>query len=210
MVRAKAQKKLTKTLTSALRRTRKIHQRMLKIVEDVKKYSSMLSTVEPYFESEEVQRQRILELVQEGFDLLLEAINIRADIDYTNSITWVSVNGQHFRVAALLGIRKTLKRKRFKQEEGKTNCQLPRSGGTKTQKIFGAAHLYEMIIEAMCVDDSLASVAGNGAEIVKFYDERKKRSLLDEWSDLINQIDDILFDINSTTELLTPPIPEEL
>jgi len=192
------------TLTSALKLSRKIYWKMVKNVKLVLRYSSQPSNVEPYFESKAAQAAKIEEIRADQLARLYQAVNIRADIDHTNATTWVWWNGELWRVAALIALRKTLKRDK---QDKLTQTSMP---NLDSDKIYGHGHLYQMVLDAQTINTQVAATLPDGITMVRYYDEEMKQKHLNEWVEMMDALDDLLYDINSMTELRSPPVPDKM
>jgi 16S rRNA C1402 N4-methylase RsmH len=173
------------TITEGLKKLKLIEKRIQKNCAEIVKYSSLLSTERPIFETENKQREEVSKLIQANTDLELEYCRIKAMIDYTNLMIYVQIDDENRSIHDWL----TLLR--------------------KTGKLL--IQTYESLTDKDALTRitmrNLRDKETTNPTIVRLYDENTKRNNLRKWEDLIagKTIEGRLEVINATTKLMTPP-----
>ena len=166
-------------LVEAMKRLRVIEKRMGVNSSDISRYSSMVSTERPQFESEEIQKKKVKSLVQANTDLVGEYLNLKKCIEYTNLMTEVEIGGTKYRISDLL----VIKRKLAKMMQ---NTYSSMNTSEADMRMRGAR-----------------SPEGQTPTVVRLYSEEERSKGLRLWQDLYDNIDSRLEVINATTLLLT-------
>lgn len=172
---------MKKKLVEALKRLRVIEKKMVKQnPENISRYSSMVSTEKPLFETEEKQRKAVSSLVQSSMDLLQEYLVLKKQIEETNLRTEVEMGGTKYTLSDLLIIKRKL-------------AQIMISTFTSMNDTEGQRRL------------SMArgsAPEGKTPHVVRFYKEEDRNKGLNEWQDLYDNIDSRLEVIVATTDLI--------
>jgi hypothetical protein len=146
---------------------------------DITRYSSMISTERPQFDTEEKQRKKVKSLAQANTDLVDEYLTLKKQIEYTNLMTEVEMNGRKYRISDLLIIKR------------------------KLAKMMQQTYLAMNTNEAQHRMPMTRSPEGQTPTVVRLYSEEERSKNLRLWQDLYDNIDSRLEVINATTPLLT-------
>jgi len=165
-------------IVEAMKRLRVIEKRMAANCSDITRYSSMVSTERPQFESEEIQRKTVKSLVQANTDLVSEYLKLKKKIEFTNLMTEVEIGGIKYRISDLL----VIKRKLAKMMQNTYSAMNPSDA--------------EMRIRGV------RSPEGQTPSVIRLYSEEDRSKGLRLWQDLYDNIDSRLEVINATTPLL--------
>lgn len=169
-------------LVEAMKKLRTIEKRMENNMQDITRYSSMVSTEKPLFDTEEKQRKEVRGLVQANNDLAKRYLKIKMDIEYTNLVTQVELDGSTYAISELL----VLKRKLAKMME--------RTYAAMSEK------------DAQNRMHMMRSIDGQSSpHVVRLYTEDERRKGLRQWQDLYQNIDSRLEVVNATTPLKEMP-----
>jgi len=154
-------------------------KRITRNCDQITRYSSLLDTEKPFFDSEDVQKKEVKSLVQSSKDLINECIKLKQRIEKTNLETVIEFNGEQFAISALL----MLKRK------------------------YGA--LLINIFNSLNDGEARKRFRGLAAQpnekrptIIRLFREEDKNKELQNIYDLLDNITSRLEVINATTELL--------
>lgn len=174
------------TIVEGLKKLKLISKRIMRNCEEITKYSSLVSTEKPYFESERDQRKEVEKLLQSNVDLEKEYCRIKRMIDYTNLVTLVTIEDETRTIHEWLCVVRT------------TGNQMIMT--YKALNTNSAQHRMSRIGRAVDAD-------GKGAYTIRLYDENDKRNGQRKWEDLVDGkiIEGRLEVINATTYLLDPP-----
>ncbi|MEA3506247.1 MAG: hypothetical protein U9R36_01950, partial [Elusimicrobiota bacterium] len=93
-------------LVEAMKKLRVIEKRMKGNNEEITRYSSMVSTERPLFESEAKQEQEVKNLVLANNDLMNEYLKIKKQIEKTNIVTEVYINDISYTLSDMLIIKR--------------------------------------------------------------------------------------------------------
>jgi len=172
---------MAKKLVEALKRLRVIEKKMQKQnPSSITRYSSMVSTEKPLFETEEKQRKAVSSLVQSNMDLLQEYLSLKRQIEDTNLRTEVEIGGTKYTLSDLLIIKRKLAQimvstfKAMNDTEGQHRLSMARG----------------------------SSPEGKTPHVVRFYKEEYRNEGLQKWQDLYDNIDSRLEVIVATTDLI--------
>jgi len=146
--------------------------------EQIVKYSSMLSTERPYFNSEEDQKKEVKQLIQGVQDLITRYLELKRKVELTNLKTKIQFEGVNYSISDLL----VLKRK-LGQEILKTYSCL--SDTSAMQRLRGAG----------------VGIDGKTPQVVRFYSEQEKNENIRFWQDLLYNVESRLEVVNATTDL---------
>lgn len=164
------------TLIESMKELKLIEKRMETNIERINKYASQPSNEKPMFGTPEEQRKEVAQLVQANEDLTQTYTNIKAQVDYTNLITKVEIDGKEYTIHQLLQIRRKL------------------------------AHFMTMTYKNLNEDSAkramrLAVSKQDGTvKPERFYDEAERNKKLDFWQSLYHTIDGRLESVNAITE----------
>ncbi len=189
----KEEQPVKQTITSGLKQIGIIEKKMRTNIKLIKKYSSMVSTFKPYFNTEEEQAKKVTSLIQANKDLFTEALNLKMRLERTNHETKVIINGKEYTIAQLLFIKHT---SQLVSEER----DRPPSG-----KIKGIANLVYASFKGLdesAARENMRHSDDKSVHIVRMYDEEKKLREIRDWEDLINKITTELESINATTPIV--------
>jgi hypothetical protein len=172
------------TIVEGLKKLKRIERRMVRNNEEIQKYSSVLSTEKPIFDTEAKQREEVQKLIQSNHDLELEYCRIKARIDYTNLVIYVTIGGENRTIHSWLTL-------------------LRRTGGHLTNTYKSLSTKEAASRQGRYRDQS----TGLQPQVIRLYDENLKRNGLRKWEDLISgkEIEGRLEVINATTELQIIP-----
>ena len=173
------------TIVEGLKKLKRIEKRMARNSDEIQKYSSILSTEKPVFETEKKQREEVQSLIQSNIDLDAEYCRIKAMIDYTNLVTVVTIGEETRSIHSWL----TLLRR--------TGGQLINTYRSLTTKEADSR-------QGRYRD----TTTGLTPQVIRLYDENDKRNGMRKWEDLISgkEIEGRLEVINATTQLLDLPV----
>jgi len=166
------------TIIEGLKQLRLIEKRIEKNNTEIKKYSSLLSIEKPYFESEAAQKQDVVNLIKSNHDLATQYEKIKEQIELTNLVTKVEVNGEVKSISSWLSILR------------------------KTGKLLNATY------SSLSGDAATSKMLkyrepGTNPTVIRLYDENVKRTGQRKWEDLVNgTIEGRLEVVNATTELV--------
>lgn len=165
-------------LIEAMKRLRVIEKRMDGNAADIERYSSMVSTEIPIFESQEEQKRKVKGLVQANGDLLQEYLNLKSRIERTNLETRVRISEREHTIAELLVIKRKLAQSMIRTFEALNE----KSGAQRLR--------------------NAPQIEGRTPHVVRFYTENDRNEGLRSWQDFYHEIDSRLEVVNATTELL--------
>lgn len=165
-------------LVEAMKRLRVIEKRMTENCENITTYSSMLSTERPLFESEEAQKKKVKSLAQSNKDLLDEYLTLKKQIETTNLMTEVEINGIKYRISDLLVIKRKL-----------AKMMMHTYRAMNKSSAEGRLH-------------RTRSPEGQTPSVVTLYSEEERSKSLRMWQELYDNIDSRLEVVNATTPLL--------
>ncbi len=165
-------------IVEALKRLRVIEKRLTSHRESVTRYSSMVSTEKPLFETEDRQRKEVISLIQSSKDLIEEYLKIGKQIKKSNLQVIVEMGGRDYTISDLLVIKDKL-------------------AGLMV-KAFSA--LNDSAGESRLRHST--SVEGKTPHVVRFYREEMRNEGLRVWQDLYDNISSRLEVVNATTDLI--------
>ena len=165
-------------IIEGMKKLRVIEKRMEKNMESISKYSSLLNTERPYFETEDRQKQEVKSLIQANKDLMEEYLKLKKDLEFTNLVTLLELGGRKYSISELL----VLKRKMAKN----------------MINTFGS-------LNAKAANTRLSSARMRGEEktpqAVRLYKEEDKNAGLSQWQEIYDNIDSRLEVLNATEDL---------
>jgi hypothetical protein len=168
-------------IIEGLKRLKVLEKRIAGVGPEVTKYAAIFSNQKPAFETEAEQTKQIMGLLQSAEDLQVEYLNLKRDIDYTNTVVIVEIGGKHFSLNELL----TIKRK--------------------------TAQLMMSVYKALNVDGLIRSGlrgtagAGESIKVVQLYDEKMKNEKLAAWQDLYDNVESKMEVYNAVLDLVPAP-----
>lgn len=168
-------------LIEALKRLRTIEKQIGKRnCEDITKYASMSSNEKPYFETADKQRAEVKAMVQSSMDLINEYMKLKRNIDYTNLITKITLQGKEYTLVDALIIKRKMYALALKVYQSLNDASGQQRLGTMR----------------------MASSEGKTITIERYYKEEDRNNGLKYWHSLLEEFDSKLEVINATTELL--------
>ena len=144
----------------------------------ISRYSSVLSTEKPYFDTEEAQKREVSALVQANEDLMKEYIKIKKNLEHTNLNTEVEIKGEKYKISDLLVIKRKMSKSMIRTFESLTER------------------------DSLTRMSSYRSSEGERPKIVRMYKEEDKNEGLNKWQDIYDNIDSRLEVVNATHDLL--------
>lgn len=159
-----------------------IEKKMSNNTRDIQRYSSQVSTERPLFETEDKQKKTIRELTQSNVDLMKRYLGLKTRVEYSNLMTIVEMDGDHYSISELLVIQRKLANmmlatyNAMNDTEGQSRLRITNQPQT-----------------------------GDVPRVVRFYREEDKREHQRKWQDLMNSITVRLEVINATSPLLDLP-----
>ena len=173
-------------MIEALRELRLLEKKMSRNQEYIERYSSMVSTQVPSFNSIEEQREKVRSLLQENIDYAMNRIHLKEQINYTNLMTKVVLGGKSWRLQNLLDFHRGIAGDIRDTYDSLTD----RSGQNQLR--------------------SAPTVEGRSPQVIRLYDENMKLTELDRWDTFKEEIGTRLEVINAVTELLEIPVPRRV
>ena len=168
-------------IIEALKELRLIEKKMTRNHGYIEKYSSMVSTEVPAFNTADEQRTKVASLIQENMDLARRKLELKAQIAYTNLMTYVSISGERWSLQNLLDLQR------------------------------GVLHSIRDTYESLSDHSgqgrlrNAPTVEGRTPQVVRLYDENTKLTELDKWDTIKEDISSRLEVINAVTDLLELP-----
>jgi hypothetical protein len=149
-------------------------------MESITRYSSMVSTEKPLFESEAAQKKEVDGLLQSNKDLLKEYLTLKRRIEETNLQVNMEIGGTKYSLADLLVLQRKLASTMMMTYNALNDAEGQR-------RLAHTRH---------------SSPEGKTPHIVRFYKEEEKNQGLRFWQDLHDNITSRLEVINATTDLI--------
>jgi len=178
-----------KTITEAMKKLRIVEKRMEGNSELIQRYSSMLNTEKPYFESEDRQTKEVKSLIKANQDLMVEYLDLKQKIEYTNLYTTVEIEGKKYSVSELLIIKRVLAKKMLQT----FNSLNENAAESRRSRSFAGG----------------VDAGGNRPQVVRLYKEEDKMASLKKWQYLYDNITTRLETINAMSPLLSlPPVQQ--
>ena len=167
-------------LIEALKRLRIIEKRVKSQNENITRYSSMISTERPLFETEDRQKKEVKSLIQSNEDLIKEYLGLKRRIDLTNLGTFRVMNSERYSIADLLNIQ----RKAY--DMGKSTFKAL-SDHASQGRLVSMRHM---------------SPEGKTPVVNRLYAEEDRIKGLKYWQDLYDSIGAVLEIMNATVDLI--------
>jgi len=155
-----------------------IEKNMDKNNADISKYCGGLSNMKPPFGSDEEQRKEVMKRIQSNSDYIKEYLRLKRQLEFTNLVVKVKINGVNYSLSELLVIKRRL--------------------GTKMEKTFTSLDVNRLNNNLNSMRDSENKVP----QVVQYYDEKFKNEELRKVQDLIDNITSRLETINATTPII--------
>ena len=169
-------------IIEALKELRLIEKKITRNQEYIERYSSLVSTEAPIFNTLDVQRAKVASLIQENLDLARRKLDLKTRIAFTNLRTYVSMSGERWSLQNLLDLQRgTLQSIRDTYDSLSDRSAQGRLRGAMT-------------------------IEGKAPQVVRLYDENAKLTQLDHWDTLKEEISSRLEVINAVTDLLDLPV----
>ena len=168
-------------MIEALRELRLLEKKMSRNQEYIERYSSMVSTQVPSFNSIDEQREKVRSLLQENIDYAMNRIHLKEQVNYTNLMTQVVLGGKSWSLQNLLDFHRGIAGDIRDTYDSLTD----RSGQNQLR--------------------SAPTVEGRSPQVIRLYDENMKLTELDRWDTFKEEIGTRLEVINAVTELLEVP-----
>lgn len=165
-------------IIEGLKKLRILEKRMQSNNMDIQKYSAIVSTEKPNFNTEDEQRKEVMSRIQANLDLVHEHLTLKKRLEKTNLETQVTIQGKTYTISELLVLRRGLGKHVIQ-----TYTSLNESGATMRLR------------NAVKIDGQPAP------HVVRMYDERTKNEQLRAWSDFFDEIDSKLEVVNATEDL---------
>jgi hypothetical protein len=165
-------------IIEGMKKLRVIEKRMEKNMESISKYSSLLNTERPYFETEDRQRQEVKSLLQANKNLMEEYLTLKKNLEYTNLNVVLELGGKEYSISELLVLKRKMARTMI--------------------DTYGS-------LNAKSANLRLSSSRMRGEEktpqAVRLYKEEDKNAGLAQWQDIYDNIDSRLEVLNATEDL---------
>lgn len=165
-------------IVEGLKRLKVLEKRIAGNAQDITKYSSVLSTEKPAFETEERQKEEVKRLIQASEDLANEYLKLKSQIERTNLQVVATINNKTHTLSEFL----IIKRKLAKMMQG----------------IYQALNTHtaenRMHTTRFSPDQKVS--------VVQLYNESDRNMKLREWQEMYEAIDSRLEVINATEDLV--------
>lgn len=173
-------------IIEAIKQLRLLEKKIARNHEYIEKYSSMISTQVPSFNTVEEQREKVKSLIQETLDFVQRRLDLKEQINYTNIMTNIVIDKKTWSLQNLLD----LQRGNLDSIRETYNSLSDRTA----QGTFRNA----------------TTVDGKIPQVVRLYEENFKLTELDKCDNLKTEIESRLEVINAVTDLLAVPrtVPE--
>jgi len=171
-------------LIEGMKQLRIIEKKISDNSADIQRYSSMVSSEKPLFETEEKQKKALKSIIQSNKDLTERYLDLKKRIEYTNLFTIVKMETDSYAISDLLVIKRKI-----------ANLMINTFNSLNDNEGNGRLRSY----------GSQTDLSGNRPQIVRFYKEEDKRTGLKVWQDLYYNIITRLEVVNATTPLMSLP-----
>jgi len=165
-------------LIEAMKKLNVIEKKMASQTIKITEYASKPSNEKPIFESEDKQKKEVKSLIQSNEDLLVEYLTLKRQIEFTNLMTIVEINGVKYSISEML----VLKRK----------------GAQLMKKTYEALNVSQSEYKVRNYTNTTKDIS-----IDRFYSEEEKNNNLSKWQEIYDNIESRLEVINATTDLRT-------
>ncbi|MHA1815033.1 MAG: hypothetical protein ACTSX1_03425 [Candidatus Heimdallarchaeaceae archaeon] len=161
-----------------------IKKKMERNTEAIQKYASQVSTERPYYETEDRQTKAVKALTQSNEDLRARYLDLKDQVNYTNLMVRVSIEGQMYSLSSLLIIEREIAKMMFSTYEALND----NSGRSRLRST------------------TFSSASGEKQpHVIRFFKEQDRIDGKDKWHNLLEHIKTRLEVINATTELIDLP-----
>lgn len=164
-------------IIEALKELRLLEKKIFRNQEYITRYSSMVSTEIPTFNTVEEQREKVKSLLQENFDHAFRKVELKARISYTNHMTYVTIMGRTLTLHNLLDFQRGI-------------VDSIRDNFLSLTDTTGQSRLRNAPV-----------VEGRSPQVVRLYDENYKLTQIDYWDTFKEEINARLEVINAVTDL---------
>lgn len=171
-------------LIEGMKKLRVIEKRMSENIAAITQYASMTTNEKPYFDSDQIQKAKVKELIQANGDLLLEYLWLKRCIEKTNLETTIEIGGIDYSLSELLVIKRKVGVYMLKTYQALND----QSGNSRLAQYRGAV-----------------TSDGKTPTVARYYSENDKLEGLRKWQDLLDNIESRLEVHNATTELIEVP-----
>jgi len=171
-------------LIEGMKQLRIIEKKMADNASAIQRYSSMVSTEKPLFETEDKQKKELGALIQSNQDLTERYLEFKKRIEYTNLFTIIEMEKQNYTISDLLVIKRKMANTMLN-----TFNSLNENEGNSRMRHYG----------------SQTDQSGKRPHVVRFYKEEDKIAGLKVWQDLYYNITSRLEVVNATTPLMSLP-----
>jgi len=165
-------------IIEGMKKLRVIEKRMEKNMEGISKYSSLLNTERPYFETEDRQKQEVKSLIQANTDLMEEYLELKKNLEYTNLSVTLELGGKKYSISELLVLKRKMARSMIETYES---------------------------LNARSANMRLSSSRVRGEDktpqAIRLYKEEDKNAGLGKWQDIYDNIDSRLEVLNATEDM---------
>lgn len=165
-------------IIEALKEQKKIQNSITRNCTAITNYACKLSSEKPIFESDEIQKQEVLSLIQSNQDLTNRFLWLKRCIDHTNLTIKVEFDGIEYTITDLLNLKRS-----------GINFLL------STHKALNDSQALRRL-------SSMKYLVDKQVQVELLYDEKTKNNQLDRWQTLYDNIDARLEVINATTDLV--------
>jgi len=168
-------------IVEALKKLRIIEKRIARNERNITRYSSMVSTERPLFETEDSQEKEVVSLLKSNIDLVKEYLLIKNRVENTNLQVKVEIDGVTYTLSDLL--------------------ILDRKLASLMISTYKSLNDNEGISRLRLVRTQVPS-EGRTPYVKRFYKETTRNEGLRFWQDLKDNIISRLEVINATTDLI--------
>ncbi|MFW6219564.1 MAG: hypothetical protein ACOC33_01845 [bacterium] len=141
----------------------------------INKYSASISTERPIFDSEKDQKDEILALINENKQLYNQYLDLKDRVNLTNSTVFITIKNETRTINQFLFIVRNI-------------GQL-------------LLNTYESLNDEN-IEKKLSMYRGEGAHIIRYYDEKFKNNSIKELKDLMNSIHSSISLANNTIDVI--------
>ncbi len=161
-------------------------KKVLHVIEDIQKYSSITSTEKPAFDSEKTQKNYVMSLIQSALDLLSRRAELKIIIDQTNIKTKIRIPKGIIIPEEEISIAEALMFKLNYKEY---------------QAVFNA--LNKTLADSKLMRGMQYNVDGSKSISIQLYDEEFKNNYLKDLQNKFDFIDAHLEMLNATTDVVS-------
>jgi hypothetical protein len=164
-------------LIEAMKKIKVIEKRIVDQTAKITEYAAKPSNEKPVFETEEKQKKEVKSLLQSNEDLLNDLLTLKTQVEYTNLVTKIEIDGKNFSISEML----VLKRK----------------GAQLMKKTYEA-------LNTTMLEHKIRNYSNQSKDISldRFYSEDEKNINLSKWQSIYDNIDSRLEVVNATIDLI--------